>query len=432
MINDITAVYLLIGSFFLLIFLRVPIVFALGISSIITAWYLELPMMMIAQSIVGGINVFVLLAIPFFILAGELMSQGGISSRLVQLSQALVGRFRGGLAMVNIQASMFFGGISGSSVADTSSIGSVMIPMMKKNGYEADYATAVTVASSVQGVLIPPSHNIILYALVAGGGVSIGQLFLAGIVPGVFLGIALMVFSYIVALKRKYPKGEPYTLKATLVALRDSLLGLMTVLIVVVGVVAGIFTATEAAAIAVVYALFVTFVIYREIPFSRMNLILKNTLGTISIVFILIGTSSAFGYLMNYLNVTSFIGEALLNVSDSKVVILLLVNLIMLVLGTFMDMAALILLITPVLLPVVTAVGMDPVHFGVVMMLNLGIGLLTPPVGGTLFVGSAIGGVSIEKLSITMLPFYFVMIAVLLIITFIPEIVMFIPTHFMN
>ncbi|MCM3716077.1 TRAP transporter large permease [Alkalihalobacillus oceani] len=427
-----TAVYLLIGSFFFLIFIRVPIVFALGISSIVTAWYLDLPFLMVAQSIVGGINVYVLLAIPFFILAGELMSQGGISDRLVKLSQALVGRFRGGLAMVNIQASMFFGGISGSSVADTSSIGSVMIPMMKKNGYEADYSTAVTVASSVQGVLIPPSHNIILYALVAGGGVSIGQLFLAGIVPGVFLGIALMVFSYLVALKRKYPKGEPYTLRATFTALRESMLGLMTVLIVVVGVVVGIFTATEAAAIAVVYAFIVTFIIYRDIPLSRMNLILKNTLGTISIVFILIGTSSAFGYLMNYLNVTSVIGNALLNMSDSKVIILLLVNLIMLILGTFMDMAALILLITPVLLPVVTAVGMDPVHFGVVMMLNLGIGLLTPPVGGTLFVGSAISGVSIERLSITMLPFYFVMIAVLLIITFIPEIVMFVPSHFMK
>lgn len=432
MITDVTAVVLLLGSFFLLILMRMPIAFALGFSSFLTAWYLGIPLLMITQSIVGGINVFVLLAVPFFILAGEIMSQGGISNRLVELSKALVGRFRGGLAMVNIQASMFFGGISGSSVADTSSIGSVMIPMMKKNGYEADFATAVTVASSVQGVLIPPSHNIILYALVAGGGISIGQLFLAGIVPGVFLGLALMVFSYIMAVKRKYPKGESYSFKATLIALRDSILGLFTVMIVVVGVIAGIFTATEAAAIAVVYAFIITFFVYREVPFKQMGSILKNTLGTISIVLILIGTSGAFGWLMNYLNVTTVIGDGLLGVSDNKIVILLLVNLILLVLGTFMDMAALILLITPVLLPVVTSVGMDPVHFGVVMMLNLGIGLLTPPVGGTLFVGSAIGGVSIEKLSITMLPFYGVMILVLLIITFIPEIVMFIPTYFMR
>lgn len=432
MITDVTAVVLLLGSFFLLIIMRMPIAFALGFSAFLTAWYLDIPFLMIAQSIVGGINVFVLLAVPFFILAGEMMSQGGISNRLVELSKALVGRFRGGLAMVNIQASMFFGGISGSSVADTSSIGSVMIPMMKKNGYEADFATAVTVASSVQGVLIPPSHNIILYALVAGGGISIGQLFLAGIVPGVFLGLALMVFSYIMAVKRKYPKGESYSFKATLIALRDSILGLFTVMIVVVGVIAGVFTATEAAAIAVVYAFIITFFVYREVPFKQMGSILKNTLGTISIVLILIGTSGAFGWLMNYLNVTTVIGDGLLGVSDSKIVILLLSNLILLVLGTFMDMAALILLITPVLLPVVTSVGMDPVHFGVVMMLNLGIGLLTPPVGGTLFVGSAISGVSIEKLSITMLPFYGVMILVLLIITFIPEIVMFIPTYFMK
>ncbi|MEW6624545.1 MAG: TRAP transporter large permease [Bacillota bacterium] len=429
MITNQFAVMLLLGSFAILILLRVPIAFALGISSILTAAYLGMPLLVIAQGIVGGINVFVLLAIPFFILAGEIMSQGGIAQRLVQLAKALVGFMRGGLAMVNVLASMFFGGISGSSVADTSSIGAVLIPMMKKEGYDADYSTSVTIASSVQGILIPPSHNMVIYALVA-GGVSVGQLFLAGIIPGVFLGIALMIFSYIVAVKRGYPKGEKLKLRSALKALRDSVLGLLTVLIVVIGVVSGVFTATEAAAIAAVYAFIITFFVYREIPLSQMNSILSNSLKTLSIVLILIGTSSAFGWLMSYLRVPAVIADTILGISDNKIVVLMILNVLLLVLGTFMDMSALILIGTPIFLPIAVSVGVDPVHFGVVMMLNLGIGLLTPPVGGTLFVGSAIGGVSIEKLSRAMLPFYAVMIGVLLIITYIPQLVMFIPKMF--
>lgn len=427
--TDPVGITLLLGSFLFLIVLRVPIVFALGISSILTGLYLDIPLLVVLQNMVGGINVFVLLAIPFFILAGEIMSQGGIARRLVDMARVFVGFARGGLAMVNILASMFFGGISGSSVGDTASIGAVLIPMMKDDGYDADFATSVTIASSVQGVLIPPSHNMVIYALVA-GGVSVGQLFLAGIIPGVLLGVALMIFSYAVAVKRGYPKGETTSLKQALKTIIDSVLGLVTVLIVVFGVVLGVFTATEAAAIAVAYAFFITFFVYREIPLSQMNSILSNALKTLSIVLILIGTSSSFGWFLSYLQVPQVMANVILGISENKIIVMLILNLLLLFIGTFMDMSALILLGTPIFLPIAMSVGVDPVHFGVVMMLNLGIGLLTPPVGGTLFVGSAIGGVSIERLSKTMLPFYLVMVIVLLVITYIPDVVLFIPRLF--
>jgi len=428
-ITDPPAIALLLGSFALLMFFRVPIAFALGVSSLATAAYLGIPLSTILQDIVGGINVFVLLAIPFFILAGEIMSQGGIARRLVDLASIMVGFVRGGLAMVNVLVSMFFGGISGSSVGDTASVGAVLIPMMKKEGYDADFATSITIASSVQGILIPPSHNMVIYALVA-GGVSVGQLFLAGIVPGVLLGVALMLFGYIVAVKRGYPRGSSINKQAMLNIVRDSALGLFTVVIVVFGVVLGVFTATEAAAVAAIYAFIVTFFVYREIPLSRMNSILSNTLKTLSIVLILIGTSRAFGVLLARLRVPAVIAEAILGISENAIVVMLILNVIMLGIGTFMDMSSLILIGTPIFLPIAVSVGVDPVHFGIVMMLNLGIGLLTPPVGGTLFVGSAIGGVSIEQLSKTMLPFYAVMIVVLAVITYIPQVVLFVPSLF--
>ena len=431
MIADKIAASILIGSFFIIIILRMPIAFALGISSVITALYLGLPVSVIFQQIMGGMNIFALMAVPFFILAGEIMSQGGIALRLVSLSNVLIGRVRGGLGMVNILASMFFGGISGSSVADTSSIGAVLIPMMKEQGYDADFATTVTIASSVQGILIPPSHNMIIYSLVA-GGVSVAGLFLAGLIPGIVLGLALMVYSYWVSVKRNYPRGEPVRFKAAIRAVRDSFLGLLTVLIVVVGVVAGVFTATESAAIAAVYAFVITFFVMREIPLRQFASILKNSLKILSVVFILIGTSSAFGWLMTYLHIPRVIISSVIGFSSNPVIILIILNVIMLFLGTFMDMSALILISTPILLPIATSAGMHPIHFGVVMMLNLGIGLLTPPVGGTLFVGSAIGKISIEKLSIAMLPFYAVMIAVLLLITYVPQLVMFLPNYFLR
>lgn len=424
-VNEIATI-LLLGSFAILILLRVPIGFSLGLSSIITTIYLELPLMVVAQGIVRGMDAFVLLAVPFFIIAGEIMGAGGISSRLVDLANAMVGRFRGGLAMVNVLASMFFGGISGSSAADTSSIGSLLIPIMKKKGYDGDFATSVTMAGSVQGILIPPSHNMIIFSLVA-GSVSVGRLFLAGVVPGVLLGLALMVFCYIMSVIRKYPVGEKVDFATAMKALRDSSLGLATVFIVVFGVISGIFTATESAALAALWAFFVTFFVYREIPISRMNLILGNSLRILAIILIMIGTSGAFGWLTAYLKVPGLVAKSILGITENKILILLILNAIMLFLGMIMDMSAIILVATPVLLPIAMKMGIDPVHFGIIMMLNLGIGLITPPVGNTLFIGSAIAGISIEQLTKCMLPFFAVMLLVLALVTFCPTVVMFLP-----
>lgn len=421
------AIMLLLGSFLATLVLRIPIAFGLGISAVLTALYTNIPLAILAQGMVRGINSFSLLAIPFFILAGEIMGEGGMSQRLIRFSNALVGKVRGGLAHVNVLASMFFGGISGSSVADTSSIGSILIPMMKKKGYDDDYSVAVTITGSTQGVLIPPSHNMIIYSLVAGSGVSVGALFLAGIVPGVFLGIALMVAAYIIAIKRNYPVGEATSWKEKLASLKEAFLGLFTVFIVVGGVITGFYTATEAAAIAALYAFVVTFFIYRDVPLSHMGIILRKSLRTLAIVMALIATSNAFGWMLAYLKVPALATQALLGVSNNPNVVLLVINLLLLFLGCIMDMAPLILITTPILMPVIHSIGVDPVHFGIVMMLNLSIGLLTPPVGSTLFVGCAIGKVTIEKLSKTMLPFYGVMILVLLAITYFPSIVMFIP-----
>ncbi|PTX53977.1 tripartite ATP-independent transporter DctM subunit [Melghirimyces profundicolus] len=419
-------VFLLLGSFVLFVMLRVPIALALVTASIITALSLGLPLASLFQRMVSGLNSFSLIAIPFFILAGEIMNQGGISTRLIQLSNIIIGKIRGGLAMVNVMASTFFGGISGSAVADVSSVGSVLIPMMKKKKYESDYAVAVTVSSAAQGVMIPPSHNMIIYSAAA-GGVSIGSLFLGGLLPGLLLGAALMVTTYLLAVKRGYPKGEPIPRKEVPRIVREGLLGLFTAVIIIGGIVSGIFTATESAAIGVLYAFVITFFVYRDIPLSRMGSILNNTFKTLAMVMFLIAASSGFGWLLAFLQVPAMVTEALLSISSNEILLLLLINLILLVLGTFMDMAPLILIMTPILLPVATQLGMDPVHFGVVMILNLSIGLITPPVGSALFVGCAVGKVPIEKATRSLMPFYVTMGAVLLLITFVPEIVLWLP-----
>ncbi len=427
-----TASTILIGTFFLLLILRVPITFTLAVASTITAWYLNLPLMAIVQRMVQGVKVFSLLAIPFFILAGEIMSQGGISRRLIDFSNVIIGRVRGGLAQVNVLASMFFGGISGSAVADVSSIGTIMIPVMKQKGYDADYSTAVTVTSACQGIIIPPSHNMIIYSLAA-GGVSVGRLFLGGFIPGVTLGIALMVISFIIAVRRGYPKERKYTLREGLRVSRDALLGIFTAVIIIGGVISGVFTATESAAVAVVYAFIITFFVYREIPLRAFSGILVNALKTLAMVMSLIAAASAFGYLLAFLQIPAKATQMLLSVTSNRVALLLLINLLLLILGMIMDMAPLILITTPILYPVVVgALGMDPVHFGIMLMLNLGIGLATPPVGSALFVGCAVGKVTIEKAARAMLPFYVTMIVVLMIVTFIPNLVMFIPNLVMG
>jgi len=370
------------------------------------------------------------MAVPFFIIAGDLMSSGGIASRLVKLADALVGWMRGGLAIVNIVASMFFGGISGSSAADTASLGPILIPMMNKQGYDNEFSTCITCSSSVQGMLIPPSHNMVIFAMVA-GSVSVGALFLAGFVPGMLLGIALIIYSLIVSKKRNYPKGDRFSLKTAWIAFKEAIYGLITVLIVVVGVITGLFTATEAAGLSVIWAFFVTFFIYREIPLKEFWTILGRSLKTVAMVMIIIGTSAAFGWLLAYLKVPEMVAGGILGLTQNKFLVLLIINIILLIFGMFMDMAAIITITTPILLPIAMQVGMDPVHYGAMMILNLGIGVLTPPVGTTLFIGSAISGLKIEQLAKSMLPIYGVMLITLFFVIYFPQITMTLPALMM-
>jgi tripartite ATP-independent transporter DctM subunit len=424
------AIIILLGTFFLLIFTGNKIIFAIGLSTMATLLYLGIPVQIIAQNMVKGVNSFSLMAVPFFILAGEIMGAGGIADRIVKFANACVGWMRGGLAMVNCLDSMFFGGISGSPTADCSSIGAILIPMMVKSGYDKDFSTDVTMVSSIQGLLIPPSHNMVIYAMAA-GGVSIGSLFLAGAIPGILLGVTLMIYCYIVSVKRNYPKGDSFSIKNFLLAARDGLLGLGTAMIVVVGVILGIFTATESAAIAVIYAFIVTFFIYREIPLKAFKNIIFNCLKTLAIVMILVGISSAFGWLIAYLQIPEKLGNLMFSISSNKFVILLLVNIFLLITGTMMDMASAILIVTPILLPIVKAVGMSEVQFGTVIILNLGIGLITPPVGVILFLGSAISKLTIEELTKSMIPFFVVMLIVLMLVTYVPEISLTLPNILM-
>jgi tripartite ATP-independent transporter DctM subunit len=418
-------------SFVLLLLLRFPVSLVLALSSLLTAMTLDLPLPNIALRMVHGIDSYSLLAIPFFILAGQIMSEGGLALRLVNLAQLIVGAIRGGLAMVNCLACMLFGNISGSAAADVSSVGSVMIPMMKKKNYEPNFSVAVTSAAAIQGVVMPPSHNMIIYA-VAAGGVSISSLFLAGVVPCLVMLVALMTTSYIIARKRGYPKGEPVKLKEVPKILLDGFLSLMTGVIILGGIFSGWFTATESGAIACVYAFILTFFWYRDLPLSHMKVIFLKTFRTVAMVLFLIAASNAFAWILTYLKVPQLITEALLTISDSPFVILLIINVLLLILGAPLDMAPLIVIMTPILYPVVTSLGMDPVHFGIVLILNLGIGLITPPVGTVLFVGCAIGRVGIESATRALIPYFFVLVGVLFLITYVPQISLWLPNLFMK
>ncbi len=424
--NTTIAIAILIVLFFVFIILSFPIAYAIGIAAVIGMMYMKLNLQQVVQLMVKGVFSFSLMAVPFFILAGELMGAGGISDKLIELSDAIVGWMRGGLSMVNIVASMFFGGISGSSAADCASLGTILIPMMVEQGYDDDFSANVTMTSSVQGILIPPSHNMVIYATVA-GSVSIGRLFIAGYAPGILLGVALMIYSYYISVKRQYPKGDAFNLKRFLKSFISAFWGLMTVLIVVVGVVAGVFTATESAAIAVVWAIFCGAFIYRRLTFKDFWQVLERALNTLAIVLILISTSAAFSWCLTYLKVPKIIATAILSVTTNKFLILLLMNAIMLIFGTMMDMSCNILLLTPILLPIAQQIGVDPVQFGCIMILNLGIGLVTPPVGSTLFIGSAISKVPIERLGKTLIPFFIVMLVVLAIVTYWPAFTMTLP-----
>lgn len=422
-----TAIAILLILFLVMILLRIQIAFAVEIASTACLLYLGLPLTNVCQQMVKGLNSFSLMAVPFFITMGCLMGAGGISDKIIALADSLVGWMHGGLAMVNIVASYFFGGISGSATADTASIGKLMIPMMVNAGYDADFSTAVTITSSVEGLLVPPSHNMVIYATAA-GGVSVGALFMAGYLPGALLAISLMVFSYVISMKRNYPRGDGFQLKVFFRQLIKSIWALLAILIVVVGVVMGMFTATESAAIAVIYSLIVSLAIYKELTWKGVWKILGECIETLSIVLILCGTSSIFGYCLTYLHVPDLAATAITSITTNKILLTLLINLILLLLGCIMDMAPIILIATPILFPLAQSIGIGAIQFGVMMILNCGIGLLTPPVGTCLFIGSAVSGVKIEKIVKATLPFYAAMLIVLMLISFIPQITLIIPT----
>ncbi|WP_447527964.1 TRAP transporter large permease [Vreelandella sp. TE19] len=421
---------ILFGLFFLGLIAGAPVAFAVGLAAVATFLYEGLPLFVAFQRILSGISVFSLLAIPFFIFAGELMLHGGISTRLVRLASAMVGRVRGGLGMVNISSSMLFGGISGSAVADTSALGSILIPVMKEKGYDADYAVNVTVTSSVAGVVIPPSHNMILYAVAAGGGISVTQLFIAGIVPGILMCLSLAVAAYVVAVKRGY-KGEAFPgWQALLLSLVASLPGLMTAVIIVGGVLSGILTVTESGAFGAIYAIIVTGLVYRELTWASFKAAVIQSVKTTSLVMILVGCASAFSYLLALYNVPEMLTTGLMAVSDRPLVIFLMLNIILLLLGMIMDMAALILICTPIFLPVAMQFGMDPIQFGIILMMNLGLGLCTPPVGACLFVGCVIGKIKIEHAVRTIWPFFLALFVALMLVTYIPAVSLTLPGLF--
>jgi tripartite ATP-independent transporter DctM subunit len=419
--------FILLFTLAILLAVGMPVAFAVGLSAVAGALWIELPLEALMIQITSGVNKFTLLAIPFFILAGAIMAEGGIARRLVNFAYLFVGFIRGGLSLVNIVASTFFGAISGSSVADTASIGSVMIPEMEKKGYPREYAAAVTASGSVQAILIPPSHNSVIYSLAAGGTVSIATLFIAGVLPGLLLGVSLMVMCLGFARKRGYPKGEVIPFRQAVKIFLDALWGLMTVVIILGGILSGIFTATESAAIACLWAFFVTMFIYRDYQWNELPKLMYRTVKTVSIVMILIGFAAAFGAVMTYMQLPMRITEFFTSLSSNKYVILMYLNVMLLLIGTLMDMAPIILILTPVLLPVTNALGIDPVHFGMIMMVNLGIGLITPPVGSVLFVASAVSKQKIETVVRAMLPFYGVLLIVLAMVTYIPAISLWLP-----
>jgi len=421
---------ILLGLFAVCVIIGVPVAFALGVAALAAIAYEGLPLLIGFQRIISGVTVFSLMAIPFFIFAGELMFHGGIAIRLVRFASAAVGWMRGGLGVVNVFSSMLFGGISGSAVADISALGSILIPVMKEKGYGDDYAVNVTVTSSIAGILIPPSHNMILFAVAAGGGVSISQLFVAGIVPGVVMCVCLAAAAYFVAVKRGYPAEVFPGATALLISFLVALPGLFTAVIIVGGVLSGVFTVTESGAFGTIYAALITALAYRSLTWENFKLAVVRSVRTTSMVMILIACAAAFAYMLTFYQVPSRMVGFLTSISDNWIVILLMINLMLLVLGMIMDMAALILICTPIFLPVVKLLEIDPLQFGMILMMNLGLGLCTPPVGACLFVGCAIGKVPIEKAVKTIWPFYLAILVALMLTTFIPAISLTLPGLF--
>jgi tripartite ATP-independent transporter DctM subunit len=420
-------VLVLLGSFALLCALSVPVAYALGLAALLAAFWVDIPLEAVMLKISDGTDDFALLAIPFFVLAGGIMAEGGMAARLVLLAKVFVGFIRGGLALVNVLASTLFGCISGSSVADTASIGSVMIPQMVKQGYPRVFATNVTICGSVQALLIPPSHNAVIYSIAAGGSISVASLFLAGVFPGLLFGLCLIGLVLWISHKRGFPKEQPIPLREVPKIVMEALWGLVTVVIIMGGILSGVFTPTESAAVACVYAFLVTFLVYRDYRWRDLPHLVHRVVKTVAMVMMLIGFSVAFGYMMALMQIPAKMTQFFLGISDNKYVFLMMVNLLLLALGTFMDLAPMLLICTPIFMPVILKLGIDPVHFGMIMILNLGIGLITPPVGPTLFVGCAVGRVSIEQVTRGLWPFYGAMCFALLLVTYIPAISLWLP-----
>jgi len=420
--------WVLFGTFIFLLMIGTPVAFCLGVASFATIAYLGLPPVVVFQQMNSGVSVFALMAIPFFIFAGDLMVRGDIARRLVALAGAFVGHLRGGLGQVNILASVMFGGVSGSAAADASAVGGLMVPQMKARGYDVDYAVNITVVGSIIALMIPPSHNMIIYSISAGGKISISDLFTAGIIPGLILALSLMVAAWYVAGKRGYPT-EPFPGFSAMGRLFfNAVPGLILVAIIFGGVKSGVFTASESANIAVVYAMLVTFFVYRSLSWHDFVEATFAAVRTTAMVLMVIGCAASFGWLLAYTHVPRTLVTALQGLSDNPYVILLLINVVLLILGTFMDMSPLIVITTPIFLPVAQAFGVDPVHFGVILILNLGIGLCTPPVGAVLFVGCAVGKIPIWQVMRTIWPFYGAAFVTLMLVTYIPALSLWLPS----
>jgi tripartite ATP-independent transporter DctM subunit len=420
-------IFILIGSFTIVCLMGMPVAYALGIAAILAALWIGLPLEAVMLKVAGGMSGFSLLAIPFFILAGAIMAVGGMAERLVNLAKVFVGFIRGGMALVNIVASTMFGCISGSSVADTAAVGSVMIPEMIKNGYPRLFAVNVTISGSLQPLLVPPSHNMIIYSIAAGGTISVAHMFMAGIIPALLLGLSLIILVLIIAHRKQFPKGEVIPLRQALKIALDAVWGMVTIAIILGGILSGTFTPTESGAVACVYAFLVTMFVYRDVKWSELPALIGRVVRTVGMVMIMIGFSIAFGYMMAIMRVPAMATEFFVAISSDKFTFLLYVNILLLLLGTFMDLAPMLLICTPIFLPVIKTFGIDPVHFGIIMILNLGIGLLTPPVGPTMVVGCAIGKVSMEAVSRSILIFYVPMVIVLLLVTYIPALTLWLP-----
>ena len=419
------------GTFFSLLVLGVPVAYCIGVSTVLTLFLSVLPgpaITTVAQQMATGLDSFTLLAIPFFVLAGQLMNRGGIARRLIALAQGVIGRLPGGLAHVNILAAMLFGAISGSAVAAATAVGGTMGPVMKREGYDPDYAAAVNITSSTTGLIIPPSNILIIYSL-ASGGVSIASLFLAGYVPGLLVGVLLMGVAAILALRRGYPREARTPLRVLARRFWDAVPSLFLLVVIMGGIVGGVFTATEAAAIAVLYALVLAFA-YREVTVADLPKILLDSATTTAVVMLLISTSLAMSWIMAFAEIPQTITAALLSLTDSPVAILLLINLVLLVVGTFMDMTPAVLIFTPLFLPIAVDLGIDPVHFGIIMVMNLCIGLCTPPVGTILFIGVGVANTTIEKVLKPLAPLFVAMVVALLLVTFIPALSLWLPRLF--